>query len=78
MRMTKQRKELIEKMREGVTIVTEKTDFGGLNYSLSDGGSVSQDVVERMVQHGVFQPCGDGLFGDSQSFKLAEGSACGE
>lgn len=73
MRLTKQRKAVIERLRAGSNILSEKTEYGGHIYAYTDGGNVSQDVIEGLIAHGALRKNSDGLFGDGQTLSLAEG-----
>lgn len=68
--MTKQRAAVIERLKSGVNILIEKTDRGGHLYAYTDGGDVSQDVIERLLEHDVLKKNSDGLFGDGQTYSL--------
>lgn len=67
-RMTEPRKEIFNRLQSGVALISEKTDFGGQVFAFSDGGSVSQGIVQRLIGVGALKAAGDGFFGDSQSY----------
>ncbi|TQV80337.1 hypothetical protein [Denitrobaculum tricleocarpae] len=69
---------LMDKVRGGNPVCVEKDGENacGLAYYYANGGHrPSPKTVQSLIKHGALIPQADGLFGDSQSFTLAETSA---
>lgn len=77
MRMTKQRTEVMEKLKSGIKLIIVNGERGGKHYYFSDGAEIGLDQVAWLIGQNCLAPTGDGLFGDSQSFKLSEAALCG-
>jgi hypothetical protein len=66
---------LVERrLMEGASIIKTadpRADLGAY-YTFADTGRAARyDIVERLIQAGKLQPQGDGLFGESQTWRLA-------
>jgi len=74
MKMTKQRKQMIERIKDandrGVALCFGFTDRGAEEYFFSDGGDVRQDMVERMIEAGLLRKS-ESLLGTGQELELS-------
>ena len=66
---------LVERrLMEGASIIKTadpKSDFGAF-YTFADTGRAARfDIVERLISSGKIKPQWDGLFGESQTWRLA-------
>jgi len=73
--MTDFQKQLAERaVREparGGHIMETRSDAGDwYNYRMSDGTMVTAQVIKTLSEAGVIEPSGDGLFDDSQTYRL--------
>jgi len=59
---------------EGASIIKTadpRSDLG-VYYTFADTGRAARyDIVERLIRAGRLKPQGDGLFGESQTWRLA-------
>lgn len=62
--------------REGGTVVSTHTEDGTF-YSTKSGVTVSRASMDRLLRNGQMEPCGDGLFGHTQTFKIVENGRTG-
>lgn len=66
---------LVERrLMEGAAVIKtndQRADFGAF-YTFADTGRTARfDIVQRLIEAGKLKPEGDGLFGESQTWRLA-------
>jgi len=64
-------KKAVRELARGGHIMETRSDAGDwYNYRMSDGTMVTAQVIKALTGAGVIEPSGDGLFGDSQTYRL--------
>ena len=70
-KLTKSQLAMVERARRFPVMETKAPDGGPPSYAYSDGKRAGLTVVRNCIARGLLIPTGDGLFGDSQTYRPA-------
>lgn len=63
----------VDELANGGYLIETRSDVGDwFKYRTSSGVIITEVVIRELVKFGALAPCNDGLFGDSQSYKLGD------
>jgi hypothetical protein len=61
----------VNELLSGGYLIETRSEAGDwYNYRVSSGRIISEHVIKKLTELRVIEPSGDGLFGDSQSYRL--------